>query len=192
MTAMMKYPATLAAALLLFSGVAHAQLGGRGDAPIFVESDTLQGFQADGRAVYEGNVRATQGDSQLTTDKLTAVCSQTAASSAAAAGACEEIRSLIAENNVLFTAPKLQIKGDRAEYDYPTDTITITGDVIMTRDKEAVIRGKKVVYQVSAGLASISSSGDRVQAILTPQQSDRSAQPAPGQPAPSQPPARPN
>jgi lipopolysaccharide export system protein LptA len=187
MTAMMKCSATLAAALVLFSGVAHAQLGGRGDAPIFVESDTLEGFQRDGRAVYQGNVRATQGDSQLTTDKLTAVCSQTVASSAAAAGACEEIRSLIAENNVLFTAPKLQIKGDRAEYDYPTDTITITGDVIMTRDKDAVIRGKKVVYQVSAGLASISSSGDRVQAILTPQQSSRPAQPAPSTPAPARP-----
>jgi lipopolysaccharide export system protein LptA len=182
---MTKYSVSLAAALFLFSGAAHAQLGGNGDAPIFVESDTLQGFQADGRAVYEGNVRATQGDSRLTTDKLTAVCSRTAASSAAGAGTCEEIRQLIAENNVLFTAPKLQIKGDRAEYDYPTDTITITGDVIMTRDKEAVIRGKKVVYQVGAGLASISSSGDRVQAILTPQQSSRPAQPAPA-------PARPN
>ena len=189
---MMKYPATLAAVLFLVSGAAHAQLGGNGDAPIFVESDTLEGFQSDGRAVYEGNVRATQGDSRLTTDKLTAVCTRTAATPNEGIGTCEEIRQLIAENNVLFTAPKLQIKGDRAEYDYPTDTITITGDVIMTRDKDAVIRGKKVVYQVSAGLASISSSGDRVQAILTPQSRNGAAEPAPSQPAPSQPPARPN
>lgn len=186
---MMKYSVTLAAALFLASGGAHAQLGGKGDAPIFVESDRLDGFQADGRAVYTGNVRATQGESQLTTDKLTAVCSRVAptAGQAAEATPCEEIRQLIAENNVLFTAPRLQIKGDRAEYDYPTDTITITGDVIMRRENEAVIRGKKVVYQVSAGLASISSSGDRVQAILQPQ--SRSNAP---QPAPAQPPARPN
>lgn len=191
---MTKYPATLAMVLFLFSGAAaHAQLGGAGNSPIFVESDRLDGFQADGRAVYTGNVRATQGESQLSTDKLTAVCSRVAppAGQTADAQPCEEIRQLIAENNVLFTAPKLQIRGDHAEYDYPTDTITITGDVIMRREDEALIRGKKVVYQVSAGLASISSSGDRVQAILQPQ-SNRAAQPGPAQPAPAQQPARPN
>ena len=186
---MTKYPLTLAAALFLFSGVAHAQLGGQADAPIFVESDTFDFFQTEGRGVYTGNVRATQGESQLTTDKLTAVCSRAAVPSGQTASEqpCEEIRQLVAENNVLFTAPRLQIRGDRAEYDYPTDTITITGDVIMRRDDEAVIRGKKVVYQVSAGLASISSSGDRVQAILQPQSRSNSATPAPAQP-----PARPN
>ena len=129
---MMKYPVTLAAALFLFSGAAaHAQLGGSPDSPIFVESDKLDGFQADGRAIYTGNVRATQGDSQLTTDKLTAVCSRAAAPAgqSAADQPCEEIRQLIAESNVLFIAPRLQIRGDRAEYDYPTDTITITGDL---------------------------------------------------------------
>ena len=163
--------------------------------PIFVELDKLDGYQADGRAIYTGNVRATQGELQLTTDKLTAVCSRAVAPAGqtAAAQPCEEIRQLIAESNVLFVAPRLQIGGDRAEYDYPTDTITITGDpVIMRREDEAVIRGKKVVYQVAAGVASISSSGDRVQAILTPQPRDSTtpAQPAPSQPAP--PPARPN
>jgi lipopolysaccharide export system protein LptA len=189
MTAMMKYTVTLAAALFVFSGAAHAQLGGSADSPIFVESDKLDGYQADGRAIYTGNVRATQGDSQLTTDKLTAVCSRAAAPAGqtTAAQPCEEIRQLIAESNVLFVAPRLQIRGDRAEYDYPTDTITITGDVIMRREDEAVIRGKKVVYQVAAGVASISSSGDRVQAILTPQPRSSTT---PAQPAP--PPARPN
>jgi lipopolysaccharide export system protein LptA len=190
MTAMTKYPVTLAATLFLFSSAAHAQLGTEADAPIFVESDTFDFFQTEGRGVYTGNVRATQGESQLTTDKLTAVCSRTAAPAGEAAGdqPCEEIRQLVAENNVLFTAPRLQIKGDRAEYDYPTDTITITGDVIMRRDQEAVIRGKKVVYQVAAGLANISAGSDRVQGILTPQRgSNRPAQPAPAQPS-----ARPN
>jgi lipopolysaccharide export system protein LptA len=190
MTAMTKYPVTLAVALFLFSGAAHAQLGTEADAPIFVESDTFDFFQTEGRGVYTGNVRATQGESQLTTDKLTAVCSRTAAAAGQPASEqpCEEIRQLVAENNVLFTAPRLQIKGDRAEYDYPTDTITITGDVIMRRDQEAVIRGKKVVYQVAAGLANISAGSDRVQGILTPQRGSN----RPAQPAPAQPPARPN
>lgn len=186
---MTRYSLTLAAALFLSSGaVAHAQLGAQGD--VFLESDTFDFFQTEGRSVYTGNVRATQGDSQLTTDKLTAICSRAAPPPGQTAGdqPCEEIRQLVAENNVLFTAPRLQIKGDRAEYDYPTDTITITGDVIMRRDEEAVVRGTKVVYQVAAGLANISAGSGRVQGILTPQRGSN----RPAQPTPAQPPARPN
>ena len=47
------------------------------------------------------------------------------------------------------------IRGDRAEYDYPTDTITVTGMVIMARGKEGVVRGNKVVYQVGPGLVTV-------------------------------------
>jgi lipopolysaccharide export system protein LptA len=101
---------------------------------------------------------------------------------------CEEIRQLIAEANVLYTAPDLKIRGDRAEYDYPTDTITITGDVIMTRGDEAVIRGTQIVYNVGAGLSRMTAGNNRVQSILTPQDkgaTDQPAQPAPAQRAPS-------
>ncbi len=193
---------TLAAAVFLLSGTAaHAQIGGSGDAPVIVKSTTFDFFQAEGRSVYSGNVVATQGESQLTTDKLTAVCSRAAPPPGQTANdqPCEEIRQLIAENNVLYTAPKMKISGDRAEYDYPSDTITITGDVILSRENEAMIRGNKVVYQVSAGLANISAGSGRVTGILQPQSRNSNqparpapAQPAPAQPAPAQPPARPN
>jgi lipopolysaccharide export system protein LptA len=190
MTAMKKFAGTLVAAVFLASGAAHAQVGQGGD--VVVVADKFDFFQKEGRSVYTGNVQATQGESVLTTDKLTSICSRAAPPPGQTADAqpCEEIRQLIAENNVLYTAPKMKISGDRAEYDYPSDTITITGDVIMSRENEAMIRGKKVVYQVSAGLANISAGNERVTGILTPQQPSNRA--APAQPAPAQPPARPN
>jgi lipopolysaccharide export system protein LptA len=173
-----------AAALFLFSGAAHAQIGGSPDSPIIIVSDTFDGYQSDGRGVWKGNVRATQGESTMTTDKLTMVCSRAAPPSGQAVSdqPCEEVRQLIAEDNVLFVTPRMQIRGDRAEYDYPSDTITITGAVILTRDKDAVMRGSKVVYQVGAGLANISAGNDRVTSILQPERSNR----------PSAPPASPN
>jgi lipopolysaccharide export system protein LptA len=193
MAAMMKRLIALASALaistLAAASAAHAQIG-RGDAAVFVEADNLEYFQEDGRAVYTGNVRATQGEARITTDKLTAVCSRPSAPTGQSASdqPCEEIRQLVAENNVLYTAPDLKIRGDRAEYDYPTDTITITGDVIMTRGQEAVIRGSRIVYNVGAGLSRMTAGNNRVQSILTPQEKRESSQPAqrpPAQPAPS-------
>lgn len=159
---------------------AHAQIGSSGSA-VEVEADNLEYFQADGRAVYTGNVRAIQGEAQITTDKLTAVCSLSRAPAGQnqAGQPCEEIRQLVAESNVLYTTPDLRIRGDRAEYDYPTDTITITGDVIMTRGNEAVMRGTRIVYNVGQGVSRMTAGNQRVNTILTPQDSDERRQPAP-------------
>jgi lipopolysaccharide export system protein LptA len=172
--------AALAASTALAS--AHAQIGGSGNA-VEIEADNFEYFQADGRAIYTDNVRAIQGGAQLTTDKLTAVCARAAppAGETQAAQPCEEIRQLIAEDNVLYTAPDLKIRGDRAEYDYPTDTIVITGDVIMARGDEAVIRGTRIVYNVSQGVTRMTAGGNRVSGVFVPQQRDpdRPAQPAP-------------
>ena len=158
----------------------HAQIGSSGSA-VEVEADNLEYFQSDGRAVYTGNVRATQGQAQITTDKLTAVCSlgSAPAGQSQTGQPCEEIRQLVAESNVLYTTPDLRIRGDRAEYDYPTDTITITGDVIMTRGNEAVMRGTRIVYNVGQGVSRMTAGNERVNTILTPEPSDERAQPAP-------------
>jgi lipopolysaccharide export system protein LptA len=161
---------------------AHAQIGGTGNA-VEIEADNFEYFQSDGRVVYTDNVRAIQGGAQLTTDKLTAICARATPPPGETQDAqpCEEIRQLVAEENVLYTAPDLKIRGDRAEYDYPTDTIVITGDVIMARGNEAVIRGTRIVYNVSQGVTRMTAGGNRVSGVFVPQQrdADQRAQPAP-------------
>jgi lipopolysaccharide export system protein LptA len=159
---------TLAVAIvasLAGASTASAQID-RSEAPIVIESETSEYFQKEGRVLYLGNVQADQGDSRVTTDKLTAICQR------AATGECEEIRVLIAEGNVLYTAPEVTIRGDRAEYDYPSDTITITGEVISKRGDEGVVRGTRMVYSVGEGRVTITATGDRVTSIFntTPKQ----------------------
>jgi lipopolysaccharide export system protein LptA len=146
-----------------------AQIG-RGDAPIEIHADNLQLLQNEGVAVYTGNVVATQADSRITTNKITATCSRAAPppGQSIADQPCEELRQMVAEGNVLYTAPDVKIRGDRAEYDYPTDTITITGDVVLSRGSEGVISGTKVVYKVGQGLTTITSDQKRVLSIFTP------------------------
>lgn len=157
---------------------AHGQIG-RSDAPIEITSERSEYLQKEGRGVYIGNVKAVQANSVVTTDKLTAVCSR------AESGDCEEIRTMIAEGNVLYVAPEVKIRGDRAEYDYASDTITITGNVISSRGDEGLIRGTKIVYSVGEGRVVITATGDRVTSIINTTKKQPGAQPA--QPAPSRP-----
>lgn len=157
---------------------AHGQIG-RSDAPIEITSERSEYLQKEGRGVYIGNVKAVQANSVVTTDKLTAVCSR------AESGDCEEIRTMIAEGNVLYVAPEVKIRGDRAEYDYASDTITITGNVISSRGDEGVIRGTKIVYSVGEGRVVITATGDRVTSIINTTKKQPGVQPA--QPAPSRP-----
>jgi lipopolysaccharide export system protein LptA len=156
-------------ALTLLAGVAgsaNAQIG-RGDAPVEVQSKDGEYLQKEGKFIYNGDVVATQADSRITTDKLTVVCSRPTAS-ATQNQECEAIEQLIAEGNVLYTAPEAKIRGDRAEYDYPSDTITITGDVILSRGNEGVVRGTRVVYHVEGGITRITAGDERVLSIFTP------------------------
>lgn len=171
------------AGAILFAGSASAQLG-RSEAPVEITSKRGEYLQNEGRGVYTGDVVATQGESRITTDKLTVVCSK----SKPAAGeesVCEAMEQLIAEGRVYYTAPDVKIRGDNARYDYPTDTITITGDVILSRGNEGVVRGTQVVYKVDEGRTVITAGSNRVTSIFTPAKRD----PAP---APATPPATPS
>lgn len=171
------------AAATLFAGPAAAQIG-RGDAPVEITSKQGEYLQNQGRGVYTGDVVATQGESRITTDKLTVICSK----SVAAAGeepVCEAMEELIAEGRVYYTAPDVKIRGDRAQYDYPSDTITITGDVILSRGNEGVVRGTQVIYKVSEGRTVITAGTRRVTSIFTPaSKRDTATTPAPAATAP--------
>ena len=152
--------AILTAAAIAGASAALAQID-RSEAPIEITSNNFEYFQKEGRGVYTGNVAAVQGDSRMTTDKLTAICRRTAAQ-----GECEEIRVLIAEGNVIYTAPEVMIRGDRGEYDYPSDTITLTGSVISKRGDEGVMQGTRMVYSVGEGRVTLTAQGDRVTSIF--------------------------
>jgi lipopolysaccharide transport protein LptA len=178
---------SLAAGLACLPLPASAQIG-QGDAPVEITADNLRFLQNEGIAIYTGNVVATQADSRVTTIKLTATCSRAAPppGQSIADQPCDELRQMVAEGDVLYTAPDVQILGDRAEYDYPTDTITITGaKVILKRGDEGVVSGTKVVYQVGQGLTTITADEDRVLSIFsTTKPREGAAPPATPQPAP--------
>lgn len=163
---------------------AHAQIG-QSDAPIEITSRQGEYLQNEGRMVYTGNVVATQGTSQITTDKLTGVCSKPATPSSDPQ--CDTLEVLIAEGNVYYIAPDVRIRGDRAQYNFTTDTITITGDVILSRGKDGVVRGTNVVYSIGEGRTIITAGEKRVTTVFNtaPKPTEPATPPAAPAPTPN-------
>ena len=156
----MMLAATLAAPL--GAGAANAQAS-PSDVPVVITSDASETRERAGTSVFTGNVVATQDGSRMTSDKLTLSCARAAPGDAA--GRCEP-ENLVAEGNVIYTGDGVKIRGDHALYDYGADTVTVTGDVIMARGADGVIRGTKVVYTVSDGVTRISGGNDRVRGVF--------------------------
>jgi lipopolysaccharide export system protein LptA len=180
----------LAAAALAGGSTAVAQIADS-NAPVQVTSTKDAVYsRAEGVFTYTENVKVVQGGSQLTSDKLTVYCNRTAGQAAKPEDTCDPISRIVAEGDVIYTTPRESIRGDRGEYDYTNDTITITGKVILSRGREGLVSGTKVVYQVGTGLVTITSDQSKpVFSIFTPQK--KADQPAaPGTPAPA--PSRPN
>jgi lipopolysaccharide export system protein LptA len=172
----------LAAASVLFAAPAPAQIAD-GDQDLLVTSTKDMVFsRSAGTAIYEQNVRAVQGGSQLASDKLTVFCTKPA--NGGPVDTCDPIQRIVAEGNVIYTTPRERIRGDRAEYDYPSDTITVTGEVTMARGKD-IMRGNKVVYQVSPGVVTVTGEPGRgVMSIFTPERRNQNQTPAQNPPAP--------
>jgi lipopolysaccharide export system protein LptA len=171
-----------AASMAFLAGTANAQIG-NSDAPVVVDSREAEYLQKEGRGVYIGNVVATQGDAKITTDKLTVLCARDPSAGEEGTNSCD-IERLIAEGNVFYVAPDARIRGDRAEYDFPTDTITITGDVILSRGEDGVVRGTTVKYSIGDGRTVITAGQNRVTTVFNT--ANKPAQPAdPATPAPA-------
>jgi lipopolysaccharide export system protein LptA len=93
-----------------------------------------------------------------------------------------------AEGKVFFVSPSQTARGDRGLYDMSSDTITITGDVIVAQG-QSVVHGQKLVIGVKSGRATMVSPGGgrsgRVRGIFYPNNATPSGAPTP--PAPRQP-----
>ncbi|MEZ5936786.1 MAG: LptA/OstA family protein [Hyphomonadaceae bacterium] len=146
-----------AAALAAFAaglagGAAFAQIADS-DSDIEVRAANANFDRASCRGEYENDVVAVQGGTTLTTNKLTMILEPPASTG----GNCGGVQKFIAEGKVLYSTPNERISSDRAEYDYDSDTIIMTGQVVMSRGVDGVISGTRLVFAVSKGQATVTS-----------------------------------
>lgn len=159
-----------------FSVQAQSKLSG--DQPIEIVSDALEVLQNEKKAIFTGNVIATQGDINMRADKMIVFYRETSDSApASSAGGSDSmgkgIYRIESEGSVIFTSPTETAQGDKAVYLVDTDTIDLLGNVFLTRDKN-VLKGTKLVYNLQTGRsvltggASSGTKGVRVRGLFVP------------------------
>jgi lipopolysaccharide export system protein LptA len=149
------------------------------DQPVHIEAATLEVRDKDKMATFSGNVRVTQGDTGLRCKSLLVFYEQ--AGDAAEGGKAmpvanpgpggeQKIKRLEARGGVVVTQKEETATGDLGLFDMRTNTVTLTGNVVMTQGKN-VLRGDRLVVDLTSGVSRVESSKTgqgRVQGLFLP------------------------
>ena len=186
------------AAANLFGVAAFAQVqqqagvsalkGHNSNAPVDVTADRIEVQDRADRAIFVGNVHATQAELTLETQRLTVAYSNKPAApsvkpgappapgpspSPSPAGSGVQIHRLDAAGGVVVHSPSETAKGDFGIYDLDRKLITVIGNVQLTQGQN-VVNGQRLVINLDSGRAvvdggppGVNSSGGRVSGHFT-------------------------
>ena len=129
------------------SAVAQESIALDSGQPVEIVADTLEVLQPQQKAIFTGNVIATQGNINMKAARMVVFYHNAGAANAANS---EGIHKIEADGDVLFTTPVETAQGDQAVYNVDTETIDLTGNVLLTREKN-VLKGTKLTYNMATG-----------------------------------------
>jgi lipopolysaccharide export system protein LptA len=148
--------------------------GHNSNAPVDVTADRIEVQDRADRAIFAGNVHATQAELTLETARLTVAYSNKPGGAGAGAGAGGvQIHRLDAAGGIVVHSPSETAKGDFGIYDLDRKLITIIGNVRLTQ-RTNVVSGQRLVINLESGRAvidggppGVNSSGGRVSGHFT-------------------------
>ena len=179
-----------ASALALASAPLHAQpskgppnalqgFSQNRDQPVHIEATTLEVRDKDKVATFSGDVRVTQGDTNMRCKSLVVFYEQDGGNAEAAKtlkaaspgpGGQQRIKRLEAHGGVVVTQKDQTATGETGIFDMKTNTVTLNGKVVMTQGQN-VLRGDRLVVDLSTGVSRVESGKgghDRVQGLFLP------------------------
>jgi lipopolysaccharide export system protein LptA len=175
-------PALLA--LALAAGPAAAQLATGSSAPVDITADEGEVINSQCLSIWRGDAEALQADTRLRAQVIRVFSSPKAGVAANSQGRCGATQRLEADGEVYYVTPSQAVRGDRAVYVAETDTITITGNVVVTQGR-SVARGDRMTVKVKTGQVNLESTvkgrgkPGRVRGVFYPSEtSDGDAAPA--------------
>jgi len=133
------------------------------DAPLDVDAKAIDVLDANGKAIFSGDVRITQGDMKLNADTVTVFYTRSKK------GGSPTIAQLNAQNNVKLVTPTESASGRNGIYDVAQKTITLVGAVTLTRG-DNILHGQRLTIDLDTGRSKLDGAGSPA---------------APGQPATS-------
>jgi lipopolysaccharide export system protein LptA len=143
--------------------------GHNSNAPVDVTADRIEVQDRADRALFVGNVHATQDELTLETQRLTVAYSSAPGSGSGGV----QIRRLDAAGGVVVRSPSETARGDFGIYDLDRKLITIIGNVRLNQ-RQNVVSGQRLVINLDTGRAvidggppGVNSSGGRVTGHFT-------------------------
>ncbi|GLK53156.1 LptA/OstA family protein [Maricaulis virginensis] len=182
LTALRACAAALVALALAPTVLTSASLAQIGDSrlPLDIEADHSELFNPENRAVWTGNVNVVQGTSSLRADRIE-VFFDGQSTGSGPTGNLGNIERIVATGNVFYTTPEQRARGDRGVYLLAEETITLTGDVVITQGED-VFTATRFVTDLVTGNSSFGEAGDgeRVRMVIHPRGNDETAAPDEG------------
>ena len=165
-------------------GKTSALKGHNSNAPVDVTADRIEVQDRADRAIFAGNVHATQADMTLETERLTVAYSNKPGGAGSTGGSGVQIHGLDAAGGVVVRSPSETAKGDFGIYDLDRKLITLIGNVTLTQANN-VVNGQRLVINLDTGRAvvdggppGVNSSGGRISGHFTvPQNSNNNGTP---------------
>jgi lipopolysaccharide export system protein LptA len=139
--------------------------------PIKIAANQLEVRDKEKIATFSGDVHVIQGDTDLRCKVLVVyyeddVPNAGAPAAQAAPGGQQQIRRMEAKGSVIVTQKDQTATGDNADYDVRLDTVTLTGNVVVTQGQN-VLRGQKLVANTTTGVSRMEMpSGGRVEGLF--------------------------
>ena len=149
MALMNRWAIPMAAAALMAGGAAQAQIAGNSSAPIDITADEAEVINSQCLAIWRGDAEALQARTRLRAQVIRV-------HSRKEGDGCGSTERLEAEGRVYYVTAGRAVRADSAVYAAGSDTITLTGDVIVVEGRN-VARGDRLVVNVETGQAQMSS-----------------------------------
>jgi len=158
--------------------------------PVHIVATRLEVRDKDKVATFIGNVHVTQGDTDMRCKTLVVFYEQSGdtappanAMRAAAPGPGGEqtIKRLEAHGSVVVTQKDQTATGNLGVFDMKSNSVTLTGNVVMTQGQN-VLRGDKLIVDLTSGVSRVESDkhgAGRVEGLFQPSQNSTPT-PAPG------------
>jgi len=150
------------------------------DQPVHIEAATLEVRDKDKIATFSGNVHVQQGDTDMHCKTLVVFYEQDGdtkkgqgkpmQTDTPGPGGNQKIKKLEARGGVIVKQKDQTATGQLGMFDMKNNTVTLTGDVVMTQGKN-VLRGDKLVVDLASGVSRVESARNgkgRVQGLFMP------------------------
>jgi lipopolysaccharide export system protein LptA len=164
------------------------------DKPIQIDAATLEMRDKDKAATFSGDVKVVQGDTTMRCKTLVVFYDNDQSASAAKPAmksatpgptGSSSIRKLEARGGVIVTQKDSTVTGETGVFDMRANTVTMVGNVLLTKEKN-VLKGDKLVVDLTTGVSRVESKS-RVQGVFQSSPSNGTPGAAPSQGRDAQP-----